>query len=81
MVKACAKFGARRASERDTRRKEVMVRKRDNGQKRKKKKNEQKKPLENKKKKCHTFSQRWRHFDPNFGPFPEGAEARPLDQM
>ena len=30
MVKACTKFGARRASVRDTRLKEVMVRKRDN---------------------------------------------------
>ncbi len=30
MVKACAKFGARRASVRDRRQKEVMVRKRDN---------------------------------------------------
>jgi hypothetical protein len=30
MVKACSKFGARRASVRDTRLKEVMVRKRDN---------------------------------------------------
>jgi hypothetical protein len=78
MVKAYSKFGARRASERDTRLKEVMVRQLT---KESVKQNEQKKPLDNKKQKCHTFLQRWSHFDPNFGPFPEGAEARPLDQM
>jgi hypothetical protein len=44
MVKACAKFGARRASVRDRRQKEVMVRKRDNLTKEKEeKKNEQNK--------------------------------------
>ena len=46
MVKACAKFGARRASVRDRRQKDVMVRKRDNftKEKQKQKKNKKKMP-------------------------------------
>jgi hypothetical protein len=45
MVKACAKFGARRASVRDRRQKEVMVRKRDNFTKEKEKKKTIKKKM------------------------------------
>ena len=52
MVKACSKFGARRASERDTPLKEVMVRQLT---KESVKKKEQKKPLDNKQKKVPHF--------------------------
>ena len=72
MEKAYAKFGAWRASVRDTRLKDVMVGK---GQKVSKKKRTKKEPLVQK----TFFSLRWSHFDLYFGAFPEGAEARPLD--
>ena len=52
MVKACSKFGARRASERDTPLKEVMVRQLTKESVKK----EQKKPLDNKTKKSHFFA-------------------------
>ena len=72
MEKAYAKFGAWRASVRDTRLKDVMVGK---GQKVSKKKKKKKSRLSKK----LFFSLRWSHFDSYFGAFPEGAEARPLD--
>ena len=53
MVKACSKFGARRASVRETRLKKVMVRQL---AKESVKKKEQKKPLDNKKKMSHFFA-------------------------
>ena len=56
MEKAYAKFGAWRASVRDTRLKDVMVRK---GQKVSKKKRTKKEPLVQK----PFFSLRWSHFD------------------
>ena len=52
MVKACSKFGARRASERDTPLKEVMVRQLT---KESVKKKEQKKPLDKKNKSATLF--------------------------
>ena len=53
MLKACSKFGARRASVRDTRLNAGMVRQLT---KESVKKKEQKKPLENKKKMSHFFA-------------------------
>ena len=53
MVKACSKCGARRASERDTPLKEVMVRQLT---KESVKKKEQKKPLDNQKQMSHFFA-------------------------
>jgi hypothetical protein len=56
MVKACAKFGARRASVRDTRQKEVVVRKRDNLTKEKEIKKRTKKAAGEQKKMSHFFA-------------------------